>query len=90
MVNTISYNELKQRYTNNKEAKELAKEIFGDRQPSTHQIGFYSSPSWNWSYIIGICGVTTSEGTQWYEVVTQFGAVVAARIIHLPTIKEKI
>ncbi len=103
-MNTLSYKELKDWYINNDQAKANAKEYFGDSQPSVHDIGFYSSPSWNWGYRIGIVGVngsgskhTTTEGlvygngiqsgtVRWFEVVTQFGSVVAARQINLPVV----
>lgn len=84
-MNTISYKELKDYYTNNDEAKQLAKDVFGDKQPSTYQTGFYSAPSWNWAYRIGLVQV----GGQTYEVVTQFGEVVAARYANIPVMETK-
>lgn len=89
-MNTISYKELKNWYLNNQEAIDNAKQYFGDNQPSIHQTGFYSSPSWNWGYRIGIVGVTgkgiKSGETIWFEVVTQFGSVVAAHNVILPEV----
>ena len=85
-MNTIKYKDLKQWYLNNDETKENAKKYFGDKQPSIYQTGFYSAPSWNWAYKIGIVGVRAgvSKEIQYFEVVTQFGEVVSARIIDLP------
>lgn len=82
-MNTISYKELKDYYTQNGDAKALAKEVFGDKQPNIYRTGFYSAPSWNWGYLIGL---VTVKG-QVYEVVTQFGSVVAARKEYLPELK---
>lgn len=71
---------------------------------ASYRTGFYSSPSWNWGYIIGIVGVNgqghkhiTEEGltygngvqsgtVKYFEVVTQFGVVKAAREINIPQI----
>jgi len=85
MANTIKYKDLQDWYLNDK-AKETAKKFFGDIQPSIHSIGFYSSPSWNWGYQIGIVGIRAevSKEVQWFEVITQFGQVIGARFIHLP------
>jgi len=80
-VNTITYKDLKQWYINNDDAEETAKKVFGGKQPSIHQTGFYSSPSWGWGYIIGIAKDDFSG--ELYEAVTQFGVVKAARIIYL-------
>jgi hypothetical protein len=103
-MNTISYKELKDWYLNNEDAKANAKKYFGDNQPSLHETGFYSAPSWNWGYKLGIVGVNgtgsdykTEEGliygngiqsgtVKYFEVVTQFGAVKAAREINIPVI----
>lgn len=96
-MNTTNLKDLRNWYLNNETAKENAKKYFGDNQPSIHQTGFYSAPSWNWGYLIGIVGVSGSGNdhdgngiqsgvTKWFEVVTQFGVVVAAREINLPTI----
>lgn len=95
-MNTTSYKELKDWYLNSESAKADAKKYFDNVQPSIHGTGFYSAPSWNWGYHIGIVGVNGSgsdggngiqSGTiKWFEVVTQFGLVVAAREINLPTI----
>jgi hypothetical protein len=90
-MNTISYKDLKDYYLNNDTAKENAKKYFGDVQPNIHQIGFYSAPSWNWAYQLGIVGINGNgengiqSGTvKYFEVVTQFGVVKAARAIYLP------
>ena len=91
-MNTVSYKELKDCYLNNETARENAKKYFGMNQPTIHETGFYSAPSWNWAYRIGIVGVggTGENGIQsgtikWFEVVTQFGEVKAAIEIYLPT-----
>lgn len=90
-MNTISYRDLKAWYTENADAKALAAEVFGDRQPSNYSIGFYSAPSWNWAYQIGLVNVQDADGTiNTYEVVTQFGGVVAARRAFIPTIEGKV
>lgn len=83
-MNTITYKDLKNWYTENEEAKQLAKEVFGNHQPSIYQTGFYSAPSWNWGYKIGLVIVENKH----YEVVTQFGEVVAAREVYIPTYEE--
>ena len=90
-MNTIKYKELKKWYLDNETAKENAEKYFGKTQPSIHQTGFYSAPSWNWGYQIGIVGINGSgeneiqSGTiKWFEVVIQFGEVVSAREISLP------
>lgn len=79
-MNTLTYKEIKDWYLNDEESKENAKKYFGDKQPSIHEIGFYSAPSWNWGYRIGI---VKTKG-KYFEVVTQFGAVVSARLINIP------
>lgn len=84
MSNTISYRELKDWYIKNDDAVANAKKYFGKTQPSILATGFYSAPSWNWGYKIGLCEV---DGVGVFEVVTQFGEVVAARREHLPKIK---
>ena len=81
-MNTISYKNLKNYHLENEEAKENAKKYFGDKQPNIYRTGFYSAPSWNWGYQIGIVG---TDG-KWFEVVTQFGQVKSAREIYLPTL----
>lgn len=97
-MNTIKYIDLKHWYLENETAKENAEKYFGDFQPSLHQTGFYSAPSWNWGYLIGIVGVEGSGSnhdgngiqsgvTKWFEVVTQFGAVKAAKELYLPTLR---
>lgn len=83
-MNTTSYKDLKAWYLNNEQAVANAKQYFGDNQPNIHEIGFYSAPSWNWGYRIGIVGVND----MWFEVVTQFGSVVAAREINLPKVTK--
>lgn len=93
-MNTISYKELRDWYIDNNDAKANAKKYFGDKQPSIYRTGFYSSPSWNWGYHIGLVGVPdpkddSSEAViTWFEVVTQFGAVVAARKANIPLLRE--
>lgn len=92
-MNTISYRDLKSKHLDNPLAKANAKEYFGDRQPSIYRTGFYSSPSWNWGYTIGIVGVEFKRGggqkdVRWFEVVTQFGAVKSARTIYLEVLPE--
>lgn len=87
-MNTISYKDLKNWYLDNEDCKANAKEYFGNRQPSIFRTGFYSSPSWNWGYEIGITGVDTAEQTLWFEVVTQFGEVVSARPVNFPVYRE--
>lgn len=79
-MNTLKYKDLKAWYLDNETATENAKKYFGKNQPSIHRTGFYSAPSWNWGYEIGITGVAG----KWFEVVTQFGGVVAAVEINLP------
>lgn len=93
-MNTISYKDLKKWYLENETCTEYAKKYFGDHQPNIHLTGFYSSPSWNWGYQIGIVGVDSknydtgkANQTQWFEVVTQFGSVVSARPINLPILR---
>lgn len=104
-MNTIKYGELKNWFLEDKTARKNAKQYFGDKQPSIFHTGFYSAPSWNWGYEIGIVGVPgsgsnykTEEGliygngiqsgvTRWFEVVTQFGKVKAAREIYLPELQ---
>jgi len=92
-MNTISYKDLKEYYLNNEQAKENAKKYFREIQPSIYSTGFYSAPSWNWGYQIGIIGVngTGENGIQsgtvkYFEVVTQFGQVKSAREAYLPTV----
>jgi hypothetical protein len=105
-MNTISYKDLKDFYLNSADAKGNAKKYFGSKQPSVYYTGYYSAPSWNWAYQLGIVGVigtglihTTSEGLEYgndiepgviryFEVVTQFGGVVAARQINLPMLGQ--
>jgi hypothetical protein len=95
-MNTISYRDLKSLYTDNEDAKALAKRVFADTQPRIYETGFYSSPSWNWGYRIGIVSVTelASNGEseldtiKYYEVVTQFEGVKAARQIYIPDVQH--
>lgn len=83
-MNTIKYADLKAWYLNNDTAKQNAMDYFtGKPQPSIYQTGFYSAPSWNWGYIIGIA----KANGKLFEVVTQFGHVTAAREIHLTEVK---
>lgn len=77
-------------FINDIDAQHTAKEYFGQHQPHIWQTGYYSAPSWNWSYQIGITNIngtgenTIQSGTrQYFEVVTQFGEVVAARKINI-------
>jgi hypothetical protein len=90
MNGTISYKDLREFYLNNEEAKTNAKKYFGTMQPSFHQIGYYSSPSWNWSYQIGITCLYSSDWSEnkYFEVVTQFGEVKAARQIYMPIMEQ--
>ena len=91
-TNTIKYADLKQWYLNNDEARANAKKYFGNKQPSIYRTGFYSAPSWNWGYHIGLVEVrgyhytakTKQEVHQVFEAVTQFGSVVAAMPVQLP------
>ena len=91
-MNTITYKELKNRYLNDDTAKANVNIYFTGKneQPSIHRTGFYSAPSWNWAYLIGIVTVqTTMDGEpieKTFEVVTQFGQVKAARLIHIPKV----
>ncbi len=84
-MNTINYKTLKAQFLDNEDAKANARTYFGTRQPSTYATGFYSSPSWNWGYCMGIVGIVLEDEIKWFEVVTQFGEVVAARSAYLPT-----
>ncbi len=78
-MNTIKYADLKRWYLND-DARALAKRVFGDHQPSINETGFYSAPSWNWGYRIGLVAV---NGTT-YEVVTAFGCVEGAIRAFIP------
>jgi len=69
-------------FINNKDNQATAKEVFGDKQPSIIQTGWYSAPSWNWSYQVGFCDVMVNSELQIFEVVTQFGSVEAARRVY--------
>lgn len=82
-MNTISYRDLKDYYLNNEDAVENAKKYFGKHQPNIYSTGFYSAPSWNWGYRIGITCVHQDDQTLYFDVVTQFGEVKAARKINL-------
>ncbi len=82
VMNTTTYKDLKQRYLN-EDARALARRVFGQHQPSIHQTGFYSAPSWNWGYYIGLVVVNDVH----YEVVTQFGEVEGARLAFMPEYK---
>jgi hypothetical protein len=94
-MNTISYKELKDWYLEDETAIDNAKKYFGNIQPNYYRTGFYSAPSWNWGYQIGIVGINgngrdgngiQSGITKWFEIVTQFGVVKAAKDINLPTV----
>ncbi len=76
---------------------DTAKEVFGNTQPQIIQTGWYSTPSWNWSYQVGFCDVmidviapggkgqipyAMEQELQLFEVVTQFGEVKAARRVY--------
>jgi hypothetical protein len=98
-MNTISYKELKDWYLNDEDAKANAKKYFGNKQPSIYETGFYSAPSWNWGYRLGLVGVNgtgsdhdgngiQSGTTKVFEVVTQFGEVKAARLINIPILTD--
>lgn len=91
-MNTISYKDLKAFYLDNEKAQQTAREVFGKTQPSVYQTGFYSAPSWNWGYIIGITSVqrilSNTQIVKYYEVVTQFGEVKGAREIYIPIINN--
>lgn len=83
-MNTISYKDLKRMYLDNDTAIQN-KDIYfaGKPQPSIHDTGFYSSPSWSWGYRLGL--VITNGKT--FEVVTQSGEVVAARLVNIPVLE---
>ena len=59
-MNTITYKELKAWYLDNQDARDNAEKYFGDKQPSIYSTGYYSAPSWNWGYEIGIVGIPGS------------------------------
>ena len=78
------------RFINDKELQQNAKTYFPDHQPHIFQTGYYSAPSWNWSYQVGITSIARTKqdakdfgDVQYFEVVTQFGEVKAARKINL-------
>ena len=94
-MNTISYKDLKHWYLDNENAVANAKKYFGDKQPSIYATGFYSASSWNWGYSLGIVGVASHDYVtkkdnpiQYFEVVTQFGEVKAAKCITLPVLRK--
>lgn len=97
-MNTIKYKDLKDWYLNNRAAVANAAKYFGDKQPLIHRTGFYSAPSWNWGYVMGIVGVSGTgnaggngiqSGTvKYFEVVIQSGQIKAAREFHLPLLQE--
>ncbi len=62
------------------EKLEAAKNIFGNQKLTIYQTGYYSAPSWNWGYFIGL---VVKDGKT-YEVVTRFGEVVSAMQFYLP------
>lgn len=83
-MNTINYKELKSTYLENDTALQNADIYFkGKQQPYIYDTGFYSAPSWNWGYRIGL--VSTNGKT--FEVVTQFGEVKVAIEIRIPQLK---
>lgn len=91
-MGNISYRELKVWFIENEEAKQLAKDVFGDKQPSILETDSYHPSGANWSYRIGLVQVKRTETNKIfedavYEVVTQFGVVKAARRVHLPEMK---
>lgn len=93
MSNTISYKDLKDAYLNNEYAINNAKIYFTGKneQPSIYRTGFYSAPSWNWGYHLGIVTVhfideNAVSTTKSFEVVTQFGTVEAAREVMIPVV----
>lgn len=84
-MNTLSYRELKDWYLENDTACQNADIYFkGKRQPSIHGTGFYSAPSWNWGYHLGL----VSANGKVFEVVTRFGEVKAAREVNIPELRE--
>jgi hypothetical protein len=66
-------------FLNYKPNQETAKCYFSTHQPHIWSTGWYSAPSWNWAYNVGI----THVDGQYFEVVTAFGQVEAARKISL-------
>lgn len=48
-------------------------------QPQMFTTGYYSAPSWNWSYVFGIVKI----GSKYYELMTQFGGVCGGREIYI-------
>lgn len=92
-MNTIKYKDLRTMFLDNELNRKNAKQYFGDRQPMIFQTGFYSAPSWNWGYVIGIASIEilASNGdreldeTKTFEVVTRFGQVESAREIVIPS-----
>jgi hypothetical protein len=69
---------LKQWGQENEVVSELIK---NGAQPTLTMIGYYSAPSWNWAYQIGIVRI----GTEFYELLTQFGQVKGGREIYMPS-----
>ena len=55
-------------------------------QPQMFLTGYYSAPSWNWSYQFGIVKI----GTRYYELMTQFGGVAGGREIYLDKYTSKL
>ena len=75
-----SFRENINRFVNNKEAQQNAKTYFSDHQPNVCQAGYYSASSRNWNYEVGMTHIArTGQDVQYFEVVTQFGEVKAAR-----------
>lgn len=62
--------------------KLMAKEMV---QPSIYRTAYYSAPSWNWAYEIGLA---TIDGVV-YELLTQFGSIKGGREIYMPTYRLK-
>ena len=89
MNNTITYQDLKSYYLENPTALENAKKYFGDEQPNYHVIGYYHPSGANWNYQLGIVGIAWGDQSKFFEIVTQFGQVKAARQINIPVMEGK-
>jgi len=61
-------------------SKLISKEMI---QPRIERVAYYSAPSWNWAYEIGIAEI---DGVL-YELLTQFGSVKGGRQLWLPKYK---
>lgn len=55
-------------------------------QPRMFTTGYYSAPSWNWSYIFGIVKI----GNRYYELMTQFGGVCGGHEIYMDKYTAKL